>query len=211
MGFSTKQFGSNNFAWEFWMGNGGQMTQDQGGSSYYYNTIGNGGSGSPIEKGLAYAQSLVNQKITYAQEGGDLRTGDTPEALLKMDCSELVGRYLAKVGFISDGVLAKDTEALLSYANYNPTMLPRVTTPQAGDIFIWRYNGHGHTGIVKSYDPSTGNVATLEAISESANSSHPGVDFHSTIEHTYGIGSSHLSGHDGWVENGGFFRPNCGQ
>ena len=53
IGFSTKQFGTNNFAWKFWMDNSGQMTADQGGYNYSAQSVGGYGT-------AGYSQNAVN-------------------------------------------------------------------------------------------------------------------------------------------------------
>ena len=64
-----------------------------------------------------------------------------------------------------------------------------------------------HRLIIANYDFQTGKVTTLESISESPNSGHPGVTYAGIIEQTYDINSRHLTNHPGWDE-GGFFRLN---
>jgi len=173
-----------------------------------YNTFMNGdyGGGSTpsahnVNAALSYIQSLVDQHIPYAQEYENLRTANTPEGLAYMDCSELVCRYFASIGFISNSVQAMNTLALRQYAENHPDMLARISDealPQAGDIFLWhRSDDDGHTGIVKSYDPGTGMVTILEEYSYG--------DVHEAREIEYGIRSGALQAHAGWE---GFYRPN---
>ncbi len=52
-------------------------------------------------------------------------------------------------------------------------MSKKISNPQAGDVFAWK----GHTGIVKSYDPATKKITTIESISESDNAWHKGITF----------------------------------
>lgn len=82
-------------------------------------------------------------------------------------------------------------------------------TPQRGDIFVWRTNGGGHTGVV--YDVDGDKVTILEAIGGSGSADER---FNRDNEGTVGKGISRtavyrksggaLSGHAGWV---GYFRP----
>jgi len=191
-----------------------QMGTDQyGGAVPYFNPDGNGGGGTStpthldiVNNGISRAYNYLGRE--YMQEGGDLRSANTPEALQYMDCSELVSRYLNDVGI--SGVLGDNTGALKDFAANNPWLLTAVTTPQVGDIFIWRVGDNGHTGIVTGVDASTGMVTTLEAISESPNSNHPGETWHSVLEHTYDPNASHFTGdsHNWGSDGNGWYRPN---
>ena len=83
---------------------------------------------------------------TYHHDSGNNRTGDSKEALRQMDCSELVSRVIAADG-ITDGVKPMDTGMMVSYLG-NDDKFVQSTTPQVGDIALWRSGRNGHTGIV---------------------------------------------------------------
>lgn len=157
---------------------------------------------STIGVALSYVQSLVDQGIPYRQEYSyDLRTADTPAALAYMDCSELVCRYFASMGFISRDVQSMNSLVIRQYAETHPDMLTRLPNgvpPQAGDIFLWHRSDYdGHTGIIKSYDPTTGRVTVLEEYSYG--------EIHEAREIDYQLDSTALTNHSGWE---GFYRPN---
>ena len=113
-------------------------------------------------------KNLVEQDLPYKQETDprSLRTDETPEALAKMDCSELVSRYLKELGlfdkvqdfttrdFASDK-FKNQYEGKLKFMNESKTKEnggdPEKFIPQSGDIFVWRDGENGHTGIVKEY------------------------------------------------------------
>ena len=122
------------------------------------------GMAIPQEK----ANIKANYKVLYVQEGGKLRTSDTEEALKYTDCSELVCRFLNKIGW-SKEVKHLNTSALFSYAKKYPNRLIKQNKdykPQKGDIFLWanKAGSNGHTGVVVNYDTNTDIVTTIEAI-----------------------------------------------
>lgn len=148
-----------------------------------------------IAKGLLWALEKVKQKIKYDQQTSlELRTGSTPEALAKMDCSEMVCRYLKEIG-LTPTVLAKNTWAMKTWVQGSD--FTAVAIPQPGDIYLWNVSQtKGHVGIVRSYDASTGMVTYLHE------TRYGDIDFASQ-------GSAHIDGkvfknHAGWT---GFYRP----
>jgi hypothetical protein len=128
-----------------------------------------------------------------------------PEGEDTMDCSELVCRYLQRIGW-SSKVKWLNTKALYNFAEAHPKWLKKQEKdykPKIGDIFLWKKDsGMGHTGVVIEYDESTDAVTTIEAISEGEykttrgdNSGHPGYRFKGVIKWRWSkrIGS-HLIG-----------------
>jgi len=150
------------------------------------------GPGDRVKK----AQSFAGTK--YSQEAGknlgiELRTGNSANALEYLDCSELVSRVLAADG-LTNGVKAMNTEGLKKFLANEDKFIRSKNEPKSGDIFLWRANGAGHTGIVVSYDPKTGIVITAEA--------------KSTKDGTKKEVSRKLSVFTGIAGWEGFFRPN---
>lgn len=108
------------------------------------------------------AQEFVNQTIPYAQQYNKspdfLRTATSPEALAYMDCSEFVCRVIAGDG-ITSTIESHNANDLLVNIMSDETEYIKSDIPQAGDIVLWSK----HTGIVESYDESSGYVTVLHA------------------------------------------------
>ena len=92
-----------------------------------------------------------------------------------MDCSELVGRYAAKIEW-SKKPKGWTTAGMIEYAQNHPEWLIKHKNadyiPQRGDIFLWRGES-GHTGVVIEYDEENKIVTTIEAISSTINKEQP--------------------------------------
>ncbi|MCD8418545.1 CHAP domain-containing protein [Tenacibaculum finnmarkense genomovar finnmarkense] len=128
--------------------------------------------------------------VSYKQEFGkesNLRVEKTELGLSKMDCSELVCRYLNKIGW-SKNVKWLNTSGIINYAVKNVSKLEKVEDLIAGDIFVWK----GHTGVV--IEVIGNKVVTIESISEVSNSRHKGYDFDGVIEWGYELDGGHLKG-----------------
>ncbi|WP_438711325.1 hypothetical protein ACSTS3_22750 [Aquimarina muelleri] len=150
-----------------------------------------------------------NYKVSYAQESGskaNLRSELTEDALSKMDCSELVCRYLNKIGWSSD-IKKYTTLDLKNLANKHPEWLERQDEnykPKTGDIFLWRTH-KGHTGVIVDHNEATDSVTTIESISEKEyesrtflgeNSGHEGYDFKGVVKWKWNKRTGrHLTGH----------------
>ena len=92
--------------------------------------------------------------------------------------------------------------------------------PERGDIFVWRHNGEGHTGIVYAYNQVTKIVTILEAIGKSGSQDDKfylkqlGIDAplveeilsfaNKTRLAYYQLKGKALQTHNGWR---GYFRP----
>ncbi len=156
-----------------------------------------------IKEGLSWAESLAITEaqlranpntpyiVNYKQESGSedhLRTEQTEAGKAKMDCSELVCRYLQKIEWSTD-VKYITSRGFVDYAAQHPEKF-RVNDgdPQTGDVFAWK----GHTGIVKSYDPATKKVVTIESISEQSYSWHKGIHFKGVVIWEYDRDKNHL-------------------
>jgi len=121
------------------------------------------------------------------------RTAMTEIGEETLDCSELVCRYLQKIGW-SKKVEWLNTKGLYDHAEKHPEHLQKHESkeykPKVGDIFLWkRDSGMGHTGVVVAYDESTDSVTTIESISENEypsikgdNSGHEGYHFKGVIK-----------------------------
>ena len=95
----------------------------------------------------------------YKQETGSLRTAYSPEALRCKDCSEFVNRVMAADG-ITKGVSARATGDLKTFLS-NEEKFEHSTTPQVGDIALWK----GHMGIVGDVDKD-GKIKLIHARGE---------------------------------------------
>ncbi|MBU2952132.1 hypothetical protein KO493_15635 [Tamlana agarivorans] len=156
-----------------------------------------------IQKGLNWASSISIKEeqlrknaetkyiVGYKQESGkdaNKRVDWSKEGIQNMDCSELVCRYLHKIGW-SKEVKWLNTKGILSYAAKHPDKLEENTgDPKIGDIFVW----NGHAGVVKKYFSSSKNVLTIEAISEKSYSWHEGIYFNGVVEWLYEKDKNHL-------------------
>jgi len=122
------------------------------------------GPGDRIKK----ARELEGYKYSQKEglnTGTELRTGNSDAALEYLDCSEFVCRVLADDG-ITDGVKQMSTAELVDFLGDDDKFIRSDDEPQPGDVFLWRDGDESHTGIVVSYDKSTGDVVTSEARGE---------------------------------------------
>lgn len=145
------------------------------------------GPGDRVKKAQSFAGTPYLQQTDYT-----LRTAKTPEGLKYLDCSELVCRVMSFDG-ITKGVKSMATGELKKFLAQEDKFISSKNEPQAGDIFLWRHDGEGHTGIVVSYDPKTGEVVTAEARGKK----------YGTLK-SMKRQLSTFTGMDGWE---GFFRP----
>ncbi|MEI9942921.1 MAG: RHS repeat-associated core domain-containing protein [Chitinophagaceae bacterium] len=121
------------------------------------------GPGDRIKKGQSFAGTPYVQESEWTKTSRTfLRTGNTKEALARLDCSEFVCRVIAADG-ITNGVKAMTTKELKNFLANEDKFIRSKNEPKAGDIFLWRTGSAGHTGIVVSYDPKTKEVVTTEA------------------------------------------------
>jgi RHS repeat-associated protein len=145
------------------------------------------GPGDRVKKGQSFAGT------PYRQQTGDaLRTGNDEDALKYLDCSEFVCRVMAADG-ITNGIKNMATGALVTFLADEDKFICSKNEPKTGDIFLWRNDDGGHTGIVVSYDASTGIVVTTES---------RGVDYGTLKEVKRKL--SVFTTMPGWK---GFFRP----
>jgi RHS repeat-associated protein len=101
-------------------------------------------SGLGPKKRVNVAKSFEGKP--YLQETGQLlRTSKTDVGLQYLDCSELVCRVLEADG-LTRGVKSMNTGILQKYFLGDEWIID--DTPQAGDIFLHRFAGAGHTGLV---------------------------------------------------------------
>jgi RHS repeat-associated protein len=147
------------------------------------------GPGDRVKKAQSFYETPYLQQ--YETTKTHLRTGSTSAALQYLDCSELVCRVMASDG-ITKGVKSMATGELKKYLANEDKFIRSKNEPKAGDIFLWRHDGEGHTGIVVSYDAKTGKVVTAEARGKKWG----------TLEVTRQL--SDFTSISGWE---GFFRP----
>ena len=96
-----------------------------------------------------------------------------------MDCSELFGRYAAKIEWCKKP-MGWTTCYMVDYAIKNPKWLIKHNDPnyipKRGDIFLWYgkrvdkkgvSHYRGHTGVVINYNSESDIVTTIEAIQSS--------------------------------------------
>lgn len=96
------------------------------------------------------------------------------KGLAKLDCSELVAVYLAKLGAIPNMVslttwnmtTKKDFRKAVNSNDIDFIAGSNLKDfiPQRGDIFIWRRSDAGHCGIVYKHDAENDLVTILEAL-----------------------------------------------
>ncbi len=164
-----------------------------------------------IKSGIEWLDSIAinqekagvksNYKVLYVQEGPKLRTSDSDEALKYSDCSELVCRFLNKIGW-SKKVKHLNTSALYSFAQKNPNLLEKHDkdyVPQKGGIFLWanKAGSNGHTGIVVDYDSKIDVVTTIEAINfkERPYGATSSIKLQGVVKAKWKRKSSHLMSH----------------
>jgi len=169
---------------------------------------------------LEEMREWADQHVQYKQEyGAKFRTATTTDALGRLDCSEFVCRYLNKLG-VTDSIKAISTAKMINQTEFRKILgnedIDHVSgseksdfIPQAGDIFVWRKTGGGHTGIVHSVDGDK--VIILEAIGhggssdESFNNNNGGYEGKNcTRTSVYKKTGGALANHAGWK---GYFRP----
>jgi hypothetical protein len=128
--------------------------------------------------------------VKYKQESGKeaiLRTENTDKALEKMDCSELVCRYLQKIGWSLD-VKWLNSSGIITYYKNHKNKFEEVTVAAKGDVFVWE----GHTGVIVKVDSTK--VTTIEAIEERSYSWHEGYKFDGVVKWEYELEGKHLRG-----------------
>lgn len=137
-----------------------------------------------IEEGIRWLESIcipleqvgkMKYKVPYVQDGNRIQESGAKT----MDCSELVGRYAAKIEWCKKP-MGWTTYKMTEYAEENPKWLIKHNDPnyipKRGDIFLWygkrvdkkgvsHYSGH--TGVVINYNSESDIVTTIEAIQSS--------------------------------------------
>jgi hypothetical protein len=173
---------------------------------------------SKMDEVLGEMKTLVDSNITYGQTGD--RSSLSTKGLEKLDCSETVSVFLKKLS-----IMAADKAGLVTSGMTNEKDFQKGAgsenvefvegsdsadfTPQPGDIFVWRTEGKGHTGIVYSVDGDK--ITILEAIASGGSAQEKYNKANGGSEKTgvtrtavYTQGGKALAGHTGWV---GYFRP----
>jgi len=148
------------------------------------------GPGDRIKK----AESFIGTKYSQLPSlncGTELRTGNSAAAFEYIDCSELVCRTLAADG-VTDNVRQMSTRELVNFLSDEDKFIRSKDEPQPGDVFLWRSNGSGHTGIVERIDED-GTIHTIEAYGTNEG----------TIRHQRKLSDFEKKG-SAWK---GFFRP----
>jgi predicted chitinase len=190
---------------------------------YPYNCVTDASKHEPLEYGEGVLEEMrkwADQHVQYTQETATpLRTKFDKDALGRLDCSEFVCRYLHKLG-ITEKVKHVSTVDMVTQDKFKVALgsdnIEHVANseksnfvPQAGDIFVWRKVGGGHTGIVHSVNGD--NITILEAIGrggssdEKHNIDNGGYEGKNcTRTSVYQRTGGALAGHAGWK---GYFRP----
>jgi len=171
-----------------------------------------------LDRVLEEMKSLVNRNIPYSQQGD--RQTLTERGLAELDCSETVSIYLKKLGIMNSNRYSLSTMSMLNEKDFRKAVgSDRIEfvkgsnligfTPQKGDIFVWRTNRGGHTGIV--YQVAGDKITILEAIGksgssdESFNTNNGGTSLKGVSRTAvYQKSGAALSRHVGWV---GYYRP----
>lgn len=177
-----------------------------------------------LSTALEEMKIIADKHLPYQQEGNTgksegFRTSLNDVALSKMDCSEFVCRYLHKLG-ITEEVKWVTTASMTSEASFQKALgtdkikfigNSKDFEPEAGDIFVWRRNNGGHTGIVYKYDSTNELVTILEAIGklgsndEKTNEMNGGYTLaNCTRTSVYKSKGEALFAHKGFI---GYFRP----
>ncbi len=151
------------------------------------------GPGDRVKKakyfvGRAYSQDKV------LNQGADRRTGFSSRAYRYMDCSELVYRVLYADG-ITDRVILGNTSTLKTMLN-NEEQFIKSQSPEVGDIFLWRNQEGGHTGVV------TGIKKDKQGYIISVEITHAAGTTSGTLTEVKEM--SYFTSKSGWQ---GFFRP----
>ena len=168
-----------------------------------------------IEEGIRWLESIcipleqvgkAKYKVPYVQDHNRIQESGAKT----MDCSELVGRYAAKIEWCKTPK-GWTTYDMIDYTEKNPKWLIKHNdpnyTPKRGDIFLWRRSsGGGHTGVVIQYNPEKKIVTTIEAISSYVNDEKPldasGKEYSDkrkllgVIKMNFSLNGKHLLGHD---------------
>lgn len=153
----------------------------------------------------------------YEQEQGSLRTDMTEEGTKKMDCSEFMCRYLKQVCGL-DNVPTYTTTTMIDLLEDDDDNLEYIQNSsesdfvdiKTGDIFLWRTERGGHTGVVVSFNSTTDQVTVMEAIGNSGaaeESLSKNLDEYCkgcVRTSIYSRKGKALGGHTGWK---GYFRP----
>ena len=130
-----------------------------------------------IEEGIKWLESIcipiesvgkTKYKIPYCQDKNRIKDSGAKT----MDCSEMVGRYAAKIEW-SKKPMGWTTASMIEYGKNHPMWLIQHKNanyiPKRGDIFLWR----GHTRVVIEYDEQNDIVTKIEAISSTVNNEKP--------------------------------------
>jgi hypothetical protein len=167
-----------------------------------------------MEESLGFMKQLVDKNIRYSQVG--IRNEFSDRGMSALDCSETVALFLYAYGSMSEmtsiytGAMTTESGFRKAIGSNDITGMGSIV-PSPGDIFVWRYDGAGHTGIVYSYDKQNDLVTILEAIGKSGSADSytnringgtilTGVTRTAVYKRTGGA----LQGHAGWK---GYFRP----
>lgn len=164
-------------------------------------------------------KALVDKHIPYSQLG--VRNSLSEKGLEGLDCSETVSIYLTKLGIttsvkeINTGIMTTQKDFRKAIDSENIDFVSGSDSedfkPNRGDIFVWRTDGIGHTGIVYKYDEKNDLVTILEAIGnvgsadETTNINNGGYSGKgSSRTAVYKRSGKALVRHKGWK---GYFRP----
>ncbi|QKG79682.1 CHAP domain-containing protein [Tenuifilum thalassicum] len=175
--------------------------------------------GATISAALSEIEEFLG--TDYEQQPGSLRYDTTEQALEKMDCSELVARFLQKVCGLEEVPHPFYTSLMLSSMRDGrfDSFLQHVKNSEEedfkdirpGDVFLWsRSSSDGHTGVVVSYDKETDKVTVIEAIGslgaseESLSKDLDGYCKSCIRKSIYTRTGKALYKHEGWK---GYFRP----
>ena len=143
------------------------------------------GPGDRVKKSKSFVGTPYVQETTSS-----LRTGTDDAALANLDCSELVCRVLADDG-LTPQIKHLNTAGLLNFLS-NTEKFHKSDQPKVGDVFLWRTESGGHTGIVTGINED----GTIQ-ITHAANTKRGTV----TDDN---LSLSYFTNQTGWK---GFFRP----
>lgn len=151
------------------------------------------GPGDRVKKAKSFVGKAYSQDKNLNQ-GADRRTGYSPRAYRYLDCSELVYRVLYADG-VTDRLVLGNTSTLKTMLN-NDEQFIKSQSPEVGDIFLWRNQEGGHTGVVTGIvKDENGNIVKVEI-------THAKGMVYGTVTEEKTL--SYFTGKNGWQ---GFFRP----
>lgn len=171
-----------------------------------------------IEQAIEEMKEYLGNPYKYG--GGASRTSLDVKGTAEMDCSEFMSRFIQKACGL-EKVPEYTTELMNNWIKnekFGDDNLEYIDGSkkidfkdiQPGDVFLWRTESGGHTGVVVSYNSATDLVTVIEAIGESGareeslSKNLTGYCKGCIRVSVYSRTGKSLATHEGWI---GYFRP----